>query len=407
MQYSISKLEKGKVEVKVDIPKSAFDEAYNQTLLEFGKEATIAGFRPGKVPADVVEGKVGTNKILNQTASFLISKHLSEILKKEDLVPLESPKIAINSLSKGAPFSFNVSFTQKPQVKLGDWKKIKVKKITAKEITGEDVGKSVENIYQAWKTRKSDVGSQRSDEKGQPSFAKASTDAKALADKSEGEQSEKSEAEDGSGKFIYDAHGNKLFFEKSLRSSSPEKLGTAGLKINNHSGPDDGFAKAIGARDLAHLRELVKKDLETLVADQVEIKFEQEIFEKFRDIGTVEVPDVLIDDELNRMLVRLATELEKQERKLDDYLKEQKTTVDELKAKWREQALNNVKISLILDQIGKEENIKVTEEEMSEALKGVNQTNLSNEQKDNLEKYAIFSIFQAKTLAQVKKTVSV
>ena len=380
MQYSISKLEKGKVEVKVDIPKSAFDEAYNQTLLEFGKEATIAGFRPGKVPADVVEGKVGTNKILNQTASFLISKHLSEILKKEDLVPLESPKIAINSLSKGAPFSFNVSFTQKPQVKLGDWKKIKVKKITAKEITGEDVNRSIKNIYEAWKKQKV-----------------TSDKRQVISDQEESKNQ----------KFIYDAQGNKLFFEKSLRSSSPEKLGTAGLKINNHSGPDDEFAKAIDARDLSHLRELVKKDLETLVADQVEIKFEQEIFEKFRDIGTVEVPDVLIDDELNRMLVRLATELEKQERKLDDYLKEQKTTVDELKAKWREQALNNVKISLILDQIGKEENIKVTEEEVSEALKGVNQTNLSNEQKDNLEKYAIFSIFQAKTLAQVKKEVSV
>src|SRR3990167_7879949 len=84
MQYTVSHQEKGKVEVKVDVPKAGFDTTYN--------------------------------KILNETASFLISKHLGEIFQKENLVPLASPKIAISSLSKNSPFVFTASFTQKTQV---------------------------------------------------------------------------------------------------------------------------------------------------------------------------------------------------------------------------------------------------------------------------------------------------
>src|SRR3989344_3335140 len=101
MQYTITRGEKGKVEIKVDILKVAFEQSYSQTLVQLAKEANIAGFRPGKAPVAIVEGKVGLNKILNETASSLISKHLSDILGKEKLILLDSPKIAIGSLSSG------------------------------------------------------------------------------------------------------------------------------------------------------------------------------------------------------------------------------------------------------------------------------------------------------------------
>src|SRR3989344_7100467 len=157
MQYTINRGEKGKVEIKVDIPKAAFEQSYNQTLGKLSQDANIDGFRPGKAPADVVEGKVGLNKILNETASSLISKHLSDILEKEKLIPLESPKIAVNTLTKISPFSFTASFTQKPKVKVGSWKIIKVKKVKAREITEKEINKSIENIYEAWKKQQETI----------------------------------------------------------------------------------------------------------------------------------------------------------------------------------------------------------------------------------------------------------
>lgn len=379
MQYTINHGEKGRVEIKVDIPKATFETAYNQILVKLGHDAKIDGFRPGKAPADVVEGKVGLNKILNETASSSISKHLSDILEKEKLIPLESPKIAVNTLAKSSPFSFTASFTQKPKVKVGSWKTIKVKKVAAKEVTEKDIDESIKNIYEAW------VKQNATTDKGQLTVDK---------------QEETNDQKLGT-KFIYDAHGNKVFFEdkKTLRSSSNQDS-TAGLKIN------DEFAKAIGARDLGHLGEIVKKDLETLVADQVEAKLESEIFDKMIEVGTVEVPDILIDDELNRILIRLNSELERQKKKLEDYLAEQGTTLDALKAKWRSQAEKNVKISLILEQIGQDEKVQVLPSEVEQALKGVNATNLTEDQKRDLERYLAVSIFQAKTLDLVKKAVA-
>ncbi|OGD85982.1 hypothetical protein A2696_02190 [Candidatus Curtissbacteria bacterium RIFCSPHIGHO2_01_FULL_41_13] len=370
MQYTVNRGEKGKIEIKVDIPKAAFDEAYEKVLVELGKETNVAGFRPGNVPKDVLEAKIGTNKILNEAASFLISKHLSDIFKKENISPLGSPSVAVHSLAKDAPFSFTATVISKPKVKVGDWKKIKVKRVAAKEVGEKDVSESIKNIYEAWlKNSKFKDQKSKSDEENENQTGK---------------------------KFIYDAHGNKLFFKGDTESSKGPKE----PKV------DDEFVKAIGARDLAHLREIVKKDLEQIVADQVEAKLENEIYEQVLKISEVEVPDILVDDEVNRIMVRLNSQLEQQDRKLDDYLREQNTTLEALRAKFKPQAEKNVKVTLIMDEIGKSEKVQVGREEIDNALKNINQADLKEDQKKDLEQYLAVSLFQAKTLDLVKKALA-
>ena len=372
MQYTVNRGEKHKAEIKVDIPKDTFEEAYTDVLAAFGKDAKIAGFRPGNAPDDVLESHIGHAKLLNETASFLVSKHIADVLKKEDLSPLDSPQIAVHSLSKGSPFSFTASFVQRPKVKLGDWKKIKVKKQKAKEITDDDIDLSIKNIHEAWAKRKT-----------------ATT---------EDTEKKTEDAEGKTGKFIYDAHGNKIFL-KDQEEKKSKRVRESESKI------DDEFAKAVGAKDLANLKEIVKRDLEALVSDQAEINFEQAIFAEFLKLVEFEPPEILIEDELNRMIIRLNSELEQQGKKIEEYLKEQQATVEELKKKWREQAEKNVKVSLILEQIGKDEKIQVEKPETEAALQNTNRTNLTEEQKRSLENYIAFSIFQAKTLDLVKKTV--
>jgi len=398
MQYQVTRGEKGKIEVKVGVTKAEFEGTYNLTLNKYRNDVKIAGFRPGKAPDDVVESHVGLAKILNESASTLISKHLGDIFKKEDFVPIDSPNVAVESLSKDSPFSFTSTFTLKPKVVLGDWKKIKIKKVKAKEITDADVNNSIKNIFEAWEKDKLKVKSHFSQENS----LKAS---KLKVEEGEEPETRNQKPET---KYIYDAHGNKVFFEEKKEPDTPG-VGS-GRQQGNTPGvskePNDNFAKAIGARDLGHLREIVKKDLETLVADQVEAKLEEEIFAKLLEMCQIEVPDILIDDELNRILIRLNSQLERQKKTLEDYLKEQNTTLDALKAKWRPQAEKNVRISLIMDNIGKSEKVMVSKEELEATLKNVKSDNLSNEQKADLEAYVAVSIFQAKTLDLVKKTVS-
>lgn len=374
MSYQVTKGAKGKVDVKVDVPKDEFDQTYDQVLAALGRDAKIAGFRPGKAPKDVLVGHVGANKILNEAASFLINKHLGEVFEKEKFFPIDSPKISISTLAPGSAFSFTASFTQKPQIKIGDWRKIKIEKVKPKAIANTDVDESIKNIFEAWSKQQ----------------------------KTKNEKQETEEKKEESGKFIYDARGEKIFLKDEPKKS--EKSGSPSTKAQDKI--DDNFAKVIGARDLAHLKELVRKDLETIVTDQVEAKVEQELFEKLVEMTEVEVPEILVDDELNRILVRLSSQLEQQGRDLDSYLKEEKTTIDELKNKWREQAEKNVKTTLVMDKIGRDEKITVSQEEIETALKGVGEANLTDEQKTDMERYVTLSIFQAKTLDLVKKAVA-
>lgn len=364
MQYTVTRADKGKIEVKVDVPKAGFDEAYQTVVEQLGVDVKVDGFRPGNVPVEVVETKIGHTKLLNEAASFLVSKHLADIFDKESIIPITKPKVAIDSLAKGTTFSFVASLMEKPKVKVGDWKKIKVTKIKAKEVAEADVNESIKNIYEAWKKNKSQTQSEDS----------------------------KSDDDEPAGKFIYDAHGNKIPLKEDKKPSVDGKI-------------DDEFAKAIGARDVNHLQELVRHDLENLVTDQVEQKFEEQLFEELIKISEVEVPDVMVDDEVNRIMMRLNQQVESQKRKLEDFLRDENTTIDALRAKWRVQAEKNVKATLVLDEIGNGEKIGVTREEIDEAAKGVNQTDMNGEQKVDMERYLAVSIFQSKTLDLVKKTV--
>ena len=247
MQYTVSRAEKGKIEIKVDVPKASFGEAYGQVLAAFKKETNIAGFRLGMAPDDVVENHVGLSKILNKTASSLISRYLSEIFKKENLVPLDSPKVGIDSLSAASPFSFTVSFVNKPQVKVGDWRKIKIAKVKAKEITEKDVTESIKNIFEAWRKRATTEGTEKKTEDTEIATIENTATTEDTEEESE-------DTENKNKKFIYGARGEKIFInqDKSIKDKSDESKS----KVESQDKVDDNFARAIGARDLEYLREL-------------------------------------------------------------------------------------------------------------------------------------------------------
>lgn len=374
MEFKITKGDKGKIAVKVDIGTKDFDEAYVAAMNTLGKDTKIAGFREGNVPADVLENNLGTSKILNEAANFLVTQHLTTIFKSEKIIPLGNPSVAIHTLSKGQPFSFTATVTSKPKVKVGNWKTLKIKKVAPKSVTDTDVNASIKNIYDAWVKQQKMKGS---DVTNEPKVS-----------------------EDGqSNKFIYDAQGQKVFVKDDGGDKQKKTDGGS-------SGINDEFAKKIGARDLHHMRELVRTDLEKIVADRAEHKVEEELFVEMLKFGEVNVPDILVDDELNRIILRINQNLEQQKRKMDDYLKQQQTTLDALKAKLRPQAEKNVQITLMMDEIGKSEDIKVLPEEVEKASQGVDKTKLSDKQKKDLQNYLTVSLFQSKTLKLVKEKVT-
>lgn len=126
----------------------------------------------------------------------------------------------------------------------------------------------------------------------------------------------------------------------------------------------DEFAKAMGATSLSDLKDKIRKDLESNVNYNNELDYEEAILQEVEKITTVELPDILISDELNRMLVSLQRRVADMGLLLEDYLKGQGKTMDQLKKEWMPQAEKNVRMELGLADIARQENVSITDAEL-------------------------------------------
>lgn len=319
---NIVKQAKSLIEVTITVPWSDLEPKWNEALIKLGAEIEIAGFRKGTAPPNMVEQQLGS-KLQDEVLKLSMPEFLIEALKGSDIVPIDYPKYQMISFVRGQDLQYKATVTNRPQVSVGDYKTIKVAKPSLKVVDDEEVNKVIDDLYKRWKVRRSDVGSQRSD--------MASTTQRGA--------------------------GGSINFQSGQTQSQPQPNGQI-------EGPDDVFAKAMGALDLNDLRGKIRKDLEDHNSYNNELDFEEAILQEVEKITAVELPDVLIADELNRMLVSLQRRVADMGLLLDDYLKGQNKTLDQLKSEWRQQAEKNVRMELGLSEIARMENVVVSDNEL-------------------------------------------
>lgn len=330
---------------QVVIAAKEFDAKRLQAIKELGKDLVIDGFRKGQAPISLLESKLEQNSVLDKALSTILPDILKDILEKEKFTPLTYPQINLTKVASGNDLEFNLIFTLPPEVKLGEYKSIKISKAEVEPVSEDKINQSILNIFQA----------------------------------RQAEKEKNTESEN----VIYGADGKKI----------------SGFEYRE---PNDEFAKGLGARDLVHLRELVKSDLEEIALTEAERKFETDLFSKLTELCSVEVPDILVQDELNRMVNRAQTDLARAGIKFEDYLKESGKTVDQLMADWKPQAKNNVEVQLILGEIGKVEKIEVGEDELESAMSETDPSKLDDQTRTDLENFTRYAIFQTKTLKFLK-----
>jgi FKBP-type peptidyl-prolyl cis-trans isomerase (trigger factor) len=153
-----------------------------------------------------------------------------------------------------------------------------------------------------------------------------------------------------------------LFKRWKSRAGAQPVAGAAATP--NSEVPDDKFAVAMGATSVVDLRAKVKKDMEANAQYNGELDFEESILQEVEKITTVELPDVLIEDELQRMLVSLQRRVADMGLLLEDYLKGQNKTLEQLKAEWKPQAEKNVRMELGLAEIARQENVNISDEDL-------------------------------------------
>lgn len=336
MQKTIKQLPKSEVEATITVPWERVQKVYINTLNKIGDQIVIAGFRPGRAPLGLVEEKVSKGKVWRETLDTLLMQTLLEVLQAETLRVIDYPRYNVTQYGEEKDLVYTATMTVAPTVKIKDYRKIKVKKHTPKEVLEKDVREAIAQLFSRWQEERK--------RKGLPLVTK--------------------------------------------QREEPKE-------------PDDVFAKALGAKDLVDLTAKVHSQLQKQSQFESEKEYEDKLLEEVLKQTHVDVPELLITEELNRMVVRLNQTLTQLGSTFEAFLKSRNRTVESLRYEWRPQAERNVRVELALAEIGKQEEIKIEQKEAEEQLKD----HKTHEGHDHEKELALVThaLRQAKTLAWLKQ----
>ncbi|HDQ23193.1 MAG TPA: trigger factor [Candidatus Uhrbacteria bacterium] len=379
--HQTKKLPKNQIEFTVTIPNSELKPFLVKAVEKLSQQTKIEGFRPGKVPYEILKQKIGEMTILEEAAGLAVEKSYIEIATKEKIEPLGSPKVDFEKLAPENDFVYKATVDLIPEVKLGDYKSIKLKEKEIK-ITDEQISKVIEEVRQS---RAKEALADKTAENGD----KVEIDFDVFRDNVpiEGGAQKKYPMIIGSSHFIPGFEENLIslkaneekefelkfpedYHNKSL-AGKPAKFKVKILGVYKREIPEinDEFAKELGQESLTKLKEQIKHNLEHEEHHKEEEKIERELLEKIIERSEFsEIPDILIDAETKKMIQELESNIAMQGLKFEDYLKHLNKTPDQLKLDFVPQAIKRVKGALLMRQIFFAEKIEIKEAEIDKEL---------------------------------------
>ena len=361
-------------------------DAQDKALNKLAKNVKIDGFRQGKAPAKLVKARVGKGAILEEATDIILQKNYAGILLDNDVHPVGQPEVKIDELTEET-LKVTVNAPVAPEVTLGQYKGLEVKKgqvkVAKKEIEAEL--KNYQNQFAELVIK--EEGTVENGDTAVIDF-EGFKDGEAF----EGGKGENYPLEIGSGSFIPGFEeqlvGMAIDEEKEINVTFPENYQAAELagqavvfKVKVHEIKskvlpeiDDELAKDVnidGIETLADLETYTKEQIKNRKQSEVESKFSDDIFNAVIENTPLEVPEVMVETEVQQMLREVEQNLSQQGLNMELFQQLTGKTMDDMKAEMREQAEKRVKFNLILAEIVKAENIEVSEEEVDEEIKEI------------------------------------
>jgi len=394
MKFSIKKLPKSKIEILFEIPSKEFEDFIEKATFNLGNNLEIEGFRRGKIPKEILEKEIGKERILREAIEMAIKENYFKVIFERKFEPISQPEIEIlspttfqeNSFNRikttksGGGLIFKASFSILPEIELADFKKI-ASGIKRKEI--EVPEKEIEDaILWLQKSRAKFIFKNQPAQKGD--FVEINFQSPQI----EGGVKQKDSFILGQGQFVggfeENLEGMNFGEEKEFSLKFPEnhsKPDLAGKEINfkvkmnsiqKMELPEinDQFAKSLGKfENLVALKRSIKEGLEIEKEIAESQRIRQEILEKICRNSSLEVPEILIEAEKNRLLEDLKERVARiLQISFNDYLNKIKKSEEEIRNSFSLEAEDKVKKFLLLREISKIERISVSEEEMKEKI---------------------------------------
>lgn len=350
------KLDKSRIEISASIPAEIWEKYRAKALKNLNDSVAIDGFRKGMVPENILISKVGQNTINEEMAELALSKAYLDILIDNKIDAIGKPQVQLTKLASGNPLEFKATTAVVPTVKLPDYKKIAGKEVKAdskNEIKVEEKDLD-EAILKIRKSRTSHEGHSSATSYAKASEVKEATECKHDHEKMTPEESSSATSyaeatEDKEATEVKKATEDK--HEKAMLDSLPEF--------------NDEFVRSLGDfKDIEDFKAKVREMIGQNKKDEAREKLRIKIADALLEATNVELPEIMIESELDRTQAQFSSDIEKMGVKLEDYLKHAKKTLEEIRKDWIPHAEKKAKLQLILNAIADAEKIKPDQKEI-------------------------------------------
>ena len=382
MSLQVEKLEKNMAKLTVEVPAEQFVEAIGHAYKKNKNRFNVPGFRKGKVPQAMIEKMYGSEVFYEDAANEVIGQTYGDAAKESGLDIVSRPSIDLVQIEKGKNFIYTAEVAVKPEVTLGQYKGVEVEKANA-EVTDEDVEKELKRA-QEQNSRLVTV-----DDRPVADGDQVVIDFDGYVDgkRFDGGKSEDYPLTIGSHTFIDTFEdqliGKNLGEECEVNVTFPAEYHAAELagkpavfkvkikEIKYKELPElnDEFAGEVSEFEtLDEYKADIRKKLTESKEKQAATENENRVVEAVVKNATMEIPEAMIDSQLDNMVSEYARNMQNHGISLEQYMQYTGMTIDKLKEQMRPQAVKRMETRLVQEAGVKAENIQVTDEKVDEEI---------------------------------------
>lgn len=375
MKTKFKKISDSRVEITVTLDKDDLKQAKQKAIEKLAKEVKVEGFRKGKVPTEVAKKFIPENDLNAETIDLAVRTTVIEAFQKEEKSPLVLPSINVTKFVPDEMAEYTATADIVPEVKLGDYKKLGVKKTEVK-VTKKEIDDILDNIASSFAEKKV---TKRAAKLGDEVIID-------FVGKKGGEAFNGGSAKDyhltlGSKTFIPGFEDGIVGHEPGdkfdLNLTFPKDYGVSDLagaktvfevllkQVNEIKKPaiDDEMAKKCGPfKTLEDLKADIKKNLEAQNAHQAEEKFKDDLVNTLVKKSTIPAPEILIDDQMRMMRDDVTRNAASRGQSFEEFLESNHQTIESWEKEARKIAEARVKASLALQTVAVEQKITVSDD---------------------------------------------
>ena len=378
MSVQVENLDKNMAKLTIEVSAEDLEKALEAAYQKQKKQINIPGFRKGKVPRVMIEKMYGPGVFYEDAANSLMQLNYPSAIDESGIDIVSRPSVEVVQIEKGKPFIFTAEVAVRPEVTLGKYKGVTVTKIDT-TVSDEEVDAALE------KERNNNARTITVTDRPVAEGDTAVIDFEGFVDGEafEGGKGENHPLEIGSHTFIDNFEeqliGKNAGDDVDVNVTFPEQYQAAELagkpalfKVKIHEVKtkelpelDDEFAQDVSEFDtLAEYRESLKKNLEEQRENEAKGTKEDEAIQKIIDKSKMEIPEAMIQTQCETMIDEFAQRIAQSGLTMEQYLQFSGLTIDAMMEQVRPEALSRIQSSLVLEQIAKEENIEVSDEEV-------------------------------------------